>query len=257
MDPYVALVLDPFEAPLCHAPICSLKPSVVARRNYVNRIKSSAINGHVFAAVYPESANTLGNIMSIYVDGVSPLNIFNLPSVGNLTTTNIQNTSIAQAIYTRYIAFGIKVRPLINDISNKGVYRTGFHRYTYTVAGTSPYRFLSYSPWMVECKGFEGVQCISIPIDASQFKYRILNDAGDADKGSFPTSIYIIGFGFPLDTEVFEVEIVSIVEYMTSATLLDYFPLELGVYPGKKFSDIMNVLKEILRRDSSLIVRKI
>ena len=110
MENYLSSVLYPSDATPCGIPDEFPRKTTVFKMNGNTTLTSSAANGQLLVLCYPQYYMTGGNAFIVsYVDGTANLDVTNLPSTANLSSTAITGTNLG-TYYTFARLVGIELR---------------------------------------------------------------------------------------------------------------------------------------------------
>jgi hypothetical protein len=258
MSTYLSQVLDPFRAAEVGVPDMFPRKSAVFKMTTQGQIKSSAVNGHVCGAVYPQSFCTTGNAFWSYVtNGASNLNVSSMPALANLTYTSVVGTDLsAYYSYVRLIGCGVKLTYIGAEQTAAGELCISFGNNNVVVnagAGTDAKSAMRDMQFYATGRAESIFEARWIPQDNTDLELKVVGDGVNADKTGNWGIIQFCGTGFPLDTFVYQIEISTMVEGLVVSTASDYIPQHVSnaINP----IDVQLYLKSLVQKDPRLVCR--
>lgn len=219
MDKYVDAVLDPINC-ISPAPDPFQKQTTVFRTNGILTITSSLASGHVLCAIVPQlCTGNSATFMNRYVDGISPLDVYSLPTIANLAVTSTSGGSFSQFTYVRLVSFQVTLRYIAAELTQAGECSIGFDNGTPITPGVNVKSYIQDCMWSTEGDSDAFYTCNWVPQDYTDFEYRTYSSV---PKSSNWGNIVIAGSGFPVNIPVYELRWTAIVEGISNPTSSDY-----------------------------------
>lgn len=254
--PYVSAVLDPGQSEYQYARI----PEGYGRKSTVCRLTdnfsvttSTSLGQTVMLWLPWYRLGSVGNNhFASYTDGVSVLNVDNLPTIGNLTATRQFGVINPNINHWRLVAAECKISYIGRVDESSGLLSAGLLSEDPMVVASSVNAKTRDGLFSYSGNAQDGVRMIYIPLDVRDTTFYSALAATPSDQAL--RHIYTVaGYGLPSNKTVFDVCITYIIEYLPEIEQIDYIG-GLGLPNSSLLQESQCYLTDLTRSDSHVVI---